>query len=213
MQRKFLFAKVMKNMTGGILFILVALTTLVIYGGLLAPGVARADVAVKQNPSNPTFKVTVADAGGKVAFKGMTDTSGSFATGNLAAGNYVVQLNSSTGATKGDQYTVVIAAGKKKVSAESVAGEKFNAGGVAMKIDVAGGLKVTGQVAASTVKIDEKTKKKLVYIPSRIGSNLPGRWVPADSAEAIAALNSGLIRKEDVSKWQDHGDYSKSTGN
>src|SRR5438105_4218008 len=210
MQRKFLFAKVMKNMTGGILFILVALTRLGSYGGLTVPGVARADVAVKPNPSNPTFKVTVADAGGKVAFKGLTDTSGSFATGNLAAGNYVVQLNSSTGATKGDQYTVVIAAGKKKVSAESVAGEKFNAGGVAMKIDVAGGLKVTGQVAASTVKIDQKTKKKLVYIPSRIGSNLPGRWVPADSAEAVAARSSGRRRREDGSTWREHGRFPQS---
>ena len=157
----------------------------------------------------PSLTVIVSDPAGKVAFKGATNTSGTFATGNLGAGNYVVQFNTSNAAVKGSQYTLVISAGKKKVSADGIAGEKLSAGGVAMKIDVAAGLKITGQVAAGgNVRVDPKTNKKLVYIPPRIGSNMPGRWVPADSAEAIAAQNSGEIRREDVRKWQDHGDAS-----
>jgi hypothetical protein len=163
----------------------------------------------------PALSVTVSDASGKAAFRGATNSSGTFATANLKPGNYVVQFHSASPAVKGNQYALVISAGKKKVSAEAIAGDKLNAGGVAMKIDVAAGLKITGQVAASAnVKIDEKTKKKLVYIPQRIGSNIPGRWVPADSPEAIAAQNSGEIRREDVRKWQDHGDTGVSkTGN
>ena len=147
------------------------------------------------------------DPAGKVAFKGATNTSGTFATGNLGAGNYVVQFNSSNAAVKGQQYTLVVSAGKKKVSANAVAGDKLTAGGVAMKIDVAAGLKITGQVATeSNVRVDPKTKKRLVYITPRIGSNMPGRWVPEDSAEIVSSYNSGEIRREDVRKWQDHGD-------
>ena len=157
----------------------------------------------------PPLTVTVSGPGGKVAFKGATNTAGIFTTPNLGPGNYVVQFNSTNVAAKGSQYTLVISAGKKKVSAEAVAGEKLSAG-VAMKIDVAAGLKITGQVAPSltSARIDPKTKKRLVYIPPKIGSNLSGRWVPEDSAEAIAARNSGEIRTEDMRKWQDHGDLS-----
>ena len=41
-----------------------------------------------------------------------------------------------------------------------------------------------------------------MWIPPRVGSNMPGRWVPADSAEAIAAQNSGELRKEDINTLQ-----------
>jgi hypothetical protein len=149
----------------------------------------------------PALNVTVSDPGGKVAFKGATNSSGLFATTNLKPGNYVVQFNSTNAGFKGNQYAVVISAGKKKVSANAVAGEKFTAGGVAMKIDVGANVKITGVVAIET-KVAMKDGKKMVWIPPRIGSNMPGRWVPADSAEAIAAQNSGEIRKEDINTLQ-----------
>jgi hypothetical protein len=205
MQTKSLFAKVMKKMICSLLSILVALTTLVIYGGLLAPGVAQADMAVKQNPSNPRFKVTVADPGGRVAFKGMTDPSGAFATGNLAAGNYIVQFNSSGGATKGGQFTVVIAAGKKKVSAESVAGEKFNGGGVAMKIDVGDRLNIAGQVTSGLQTKVDSNGKKMVWIPKKMGSNLPGHWAAEDSAEAKEAMTSSSMSIKNMQDRQAQG--------
>jgi hypothetical protein len=156
----------------------------------------------------PALNVTVSDGGGKVAFKGATNATGTFATPNLKPGNYVVQFNSSSAALKGHQYTLVISAGKKKVSADAVPGDKLLAGGVAMKLEVGSGLNITGQVAASAanVKIDPKTQKKMVYIPPAVGSNMPGRWVPEDSAEAVAARNSGQLRTEDVRKMQDHMD-------
>jgi hypothetical protein len=152
----------------------------------------------------PALNVTVSDGGGKVAFKGATSAAGTFATPNLKPGNYVVQFNSSSAALKGHPYTVVISAGKKKVSADSIAGDKFLGAGVAMKLEVGSGLKITGQVAdAGTVRIDPKSKKKMVYIPKMVGSNMPGRWVPEDSAEAVAARNSGQIRTEDVRRMQE----------
>ncbi|MEN3370030.1 MAG: hypothetical protein V7609_2173 [Verrucomicrobiota bacterium] len=155
----------------------------------------------------PAVSVTVSDGGGKVAFKGATGESGTFATPNLKAGNYVVQFNSSSAALKGQQYTLVISAGTKKVVANGITGDKFHGGGVAMKLEVGSGLHITGQVAeTATVKIDPKSKKKMIYIAPTVGSNMPGRWVPEDSPEAVAARQSGLVRTEDVRKIQDHAD-------
>ena len=42
---------------------------------------------------------------------------------------------------------MVVSAGKKKVIATGVSGEKFHGGGVAMRVNVGPGLKITGQVA------------------------------------------------------------------
>jgi hypothetical protein len=155
----------------------------------------------------PSIKVTVFDAGSKVAFKGAIDGSGTFSTGNLKAGSYVVQFNAPNATVKGNQYLLVVSAGSKKVSADGVAGEKFLGGGVAMRVEVGSGLKIMGQVADSVnARIDSKSQKRLVWARPRIGSNMPGRWVPEDSAEAVSAYNSGEIRREDLRKWQDHGD-------
>jgi hypothetical protein len=183
---------------------------------LLAAALALFGTNLTAAPSAlPSVKVLVADSAGKVAFKGVTDASGAFSTGSLAGGNYVVQFNSTSAATANHSYILVVSAGKKKVAAESIDGGKLTAGGVAMKIAVAAGSKISGQVAASNVKIDDKTKKMMVYIPPRIGSNMPGHWVPADSAEAIAARNSGELRTEDIRRLQDHDDLRSSsvTGN
>ncbi len=78
--------------------------------------------------------VVVMNATGKVAFKGKTAGNGTFATGKLEPGNYVVQLNSKDASVKGAQYMVVVSAGKRKISADAVAGEKLMAGGVALKV-------------------------------------------------------------------------------
>jgi hypothetical protein len=159
----------------------------------------------------PSMKVTVFTAGGKVAYQGATDTNGTFATGALQPGRYIVQFNSKNATTvNGNQYALFISAGNKKVVAETVAGEKFFGGGVAMRIEVGSGLKITGQVTTGlTVRIDPKTGQKLVWLRPRTGSNMPAHWVPADSAELISSFNSGEIRREDVVKWQDHGDVNE----
>jgi len=43
---------------------------------------------------------------------------------------------------------LIVSAGKKKVSADAVAGEKFLAGGVAMKIEFDAASSIVGQVGA-----------------------------------------------------------------
>jgi hypothetical protein len=49
--------------------------------------------------------------------------------------------------------------------------------------------------------------KKMVWIPKEPGSNIPGRWVAADSAEAKAAFrsNSHGMSGEGLRKWIDKG--------
>ena len=159
--------------------------------------------------------VTVSSAGGKVAFKGKTNAGGTFATGTLAPGNYVVQFNSSSAAVKGNQYALVIGAGKQKVTAEAVAGSKFAAGGVAMRLEVGKGMNITGQISSgmssgangktegnANVKIIKG--KRYVWVKGReTGSNLGGRWVEEGSP---AARNVGSMSADAVRQRQDHGD-------
>jgi hypothetical protein len=99
----------------------------------------------------PPMNVTVSDAGGKLAYKGATKNNGAFATEKLQPGKYVVQFSSKNAALKGNSYSIVVAAGTKKVVANGVAGDKFLAGGVAMKVDVGSTQNITGQVATGPI--------------------------------------------------------------
>ncbi len=171
------------NFARNILVVLTFFVTSIVYGAV------------------PPVNVTVSDAGGKAAFKGTTNANGVFATAKLTPGNYTVQLASQSADVKGKHYAIVVAAGKKKVSAGSVPGEKFARGGVALKVDVGPGLNITGQVAAEE-KVS-KSGKKMVWIPPMLGSNLPGRWVDADSAEAAASKARGNMSQDSVQKMQE----------
>jgi hypothetical protein len=151
-----------------------------IFAGLVIAGASMAC------GSTPQMSVTVSDSSGKAAYKGATSATGTFATGILKPGGYVVQFNAKSADVKGNNYALVVSAGTKKVTASGVEGDKFAAGGVAMRISVGSGLSITGQVA-SDLKTMLKDGKKLVWIPQQLGSNLPGRWVEADSAEARQA--------------------------
>ena len=156
------------------------------------------------------MKVTVSDAGGKAAYKGATNSSGTFATAKLAPGNYTVQFNSQSPAVKGNHYAIVVSACKKKVAASAVPGEKFNGGGVALKVDVGNGLNITGQVAEES-KAAMKDGRKMVWIPPTLGSNLPGRWVPEDSAEAKTSRARTHIDTKEVQRMQESA--SNPSGN
>jgi hypothetical protein len=178
----------MKTMTRSALFLIVFLAAGLAYGAL------------------PKVNVTVADSSGKAAYKGATDGKGSFATGALKPGNYVVQFNSSS-APKGSHYSVVISAGKKKITASGVAAEKFAAGGVAMKIDVGAGLSISGQVAAeekSSAPLG-KNGKPMVWIDKKLGSNLAAHWAESDSAEAKEAMTSTSMSRQDLQNRQSEG--------
>ena len=150
----------------------------------------------------PAMNVTVSDASGKAAYKGATNSSGTFATAKLTPGNYVVQFNSKSPSVKGNSYAVVVSAGSKKVAANAVPGEKFNGGGVALKVDVGNGLNITGQVAEETGPAT-KDGKKMVWIPPAVGSNMPGRWVPEDSAEAKTSKTRTHISNKEVQRMQE----------
>jgi hypothetical protein len=101
------------------------------------------------NAGVTSMNVTVSDSTGKAAFKGATKSDGDFATAKLQPGSYVVQFTTQNSSVKGGQYSIVVAAGTKKVVA-NVAGEKLLGGGVAMKVEVGTGLNITGQVVAAT---------------------------------------------------------------
>jgi hypothetical protein len=111
-------------------------------------------VAAGANGGIPSMNVTVSDAAGKLAYKGATKSDGGFATEKLQPGNYVVQLSSKNSSLKSGQYSIIVAAGKKKVVADSIAGDKFAGGGVALRVDVGAGLGIVGQVSAGRLPTD-----------------------------------------------------------
>ena len=155
----------------------------------------------------PPIQLTVFDAGGKVAFKGATHVNASFATNSLAPGNYVVQFNAKNGALNGQRFLLVVAAGSKKVVADDVAAEKFNGGGVAMRITVGSGLRITGQIAPDSAavtlgiqKIRVIDGKRYVWVKGRTGSNVGDHW---EEEGLAAAQNVVSMSMEKMRKIQD----------
>jgi hypothetical protein len=150
------------------------------------------------------MSVTVSDSTGRAAYKGSTDPKGMFATGALKPGGYVVQFNARSRDVKGNNYALVVSAGTKKVVADAVEGEKFAAGGVAMRIQVGSSLSITGQVATG-LQTMMKDGKKMVWIPKQLGSNLPGHWAEADSAEAKQARTASSYSIKNLQDVQARG--------
>jgi len=121
----------------------------------------------------PLINVTVTDSSGKAAYRGTTDGEGTFTTGKLQPGGYVVQFKSKS-VPKGTNYVLVISAGKKKVMANAVEAGKFAAGGVAMKIDVAAGVNITGQVAAGEAQTSSSVGVANIQIQRNRAQQLEG---------------------------------------
>ena len=109
----------------------------------------------------PRMNVMVSDANGKLAFKGATKSDGVFATEKLQPGNYIVQLSSKNSALKGGEYSIIVASGKKKVVANSVAADKFLGGGVALKVDVGTGSGIVGYISAGPLPIETAQKESV----------------------------------------------------
>lgn len=155
----------------------------------------------------PSMNVTVFDANGKVAFKGPTSANATFEARNLQPGNYVVQFNTKSAAVKNNQYLLVVSAGKKKVIAADVPGEKFMAGGVAMRVDVGPGSEITGQVATEQAvaqgdgpKVRVIDGKRYLWVSSELGSNRGGHWMEEGLPKA---RNVTVMSTEDIQKRQD----------
>ena len=162
----------------------------------------------------PPLDVLVSSATGKLAYQGKTNASGTFAAGDIAPDAYVVQFNSKNSVNlKGQQFALVVSAGKKKVTA-SIDGEKFAGGGVAMKIDVGPGTKLTGQVASGQVADNKNVKiikgKRYVWVQGELGSNIGGRWVEEGTH---AAGNISRMNADGVRAMQDRGAAAGAPGN
>ncbi|HZE56856.1 MAG TPA: carboxypeptidase-like regulatory domain-containing protein [Chthoniobacterales bacterium] len=153
----------------------------------------------------PQMNVTVADSSGKTAYKGTTDSRGLFASPKMQPGNYAVQF-SSNNAPKGSHYTLVVVAGTKKTSASAITAEKLAAGGVAMKVEVKANASIQGQVSAeeNATRIG-KNGQLMVWIPKKVGSNIPAHWAESDSAEAKEAMTSGSYSTKTIQDKQNQG--------
>ncbi len=156
----------MKKIIRNVLFTLILLFTAAAYG-------------------IPLMNVTVSDSNSKLAFKGTTNVNGTFATGELRPGQYVVQFSSKSAAVKSDQFMLILFAGKKPLISNAVAGERFAAGGVAVRMDVKNPMKMTGQIESTralgrdNVKVINGTR--YFFVRGEPGSNLGGHWVDEHS--------------------------------
>ena len=159
----------------------------------------------------PSMDVTVFDATEKVVFKQSIKADAAFATGNLRAGNYVVQFNTKSQAVKNNHYLAVVSSGQKKVIAAAVRGERFMAGGAAMKIDVGSGMQITGKVVAepaitqrdgSMVRVIDG--KRYVWVESRVGSNFGPRWEEQSIANSnnVSSLSQDKMRRIQDSAYE-----------
>jgi hypothetical protein len=167
-------------------------------------------LAITAHGSVPSMEVTVFNANGKVAFKGPMSANATFATRDLQPGDYVVQFNTRSTAAKDNQYLLVVSAGKKKVIADAVPGEKLTGGGAAMRIQVGPGLQITGQVVneQDIAQGDGLRKyrvingKRFVWVTAELGSNRGGRWVEEGLAPAGNVIS---WRIDDIQKRMDRG--------
>jgi hypothetical protein len=153
----------------------------------------------------PSINVTVLESSGKTVFKGPTNAKGVFATGSLKPGSYVVQFNSKS-APKESRYALIAAAGKEKVVANGIPGDKL-IGGVAVTITVGPGLNLTGQVTAEDKNSAPigRNGKLMVWIPKRIGSNLAPHWAESDSGEAKEVMTSTSYSIKNMQNKQNQG--------
>jgi hypothetical protein len=171
-------SEVMKHTTFGIVFLLVALATPVVYGGDPPGGVAGVEVIVKQRPSDHA----------------VTDGRGNFAIEALAAGSYTLRFRAkraedlhhsiSDKILVATSYSIKIEGAKRAVNKVGLTTNNL-VSGVDVQVELGPGARIHGQVASVGVK-------NMVWIPQETGSHVPGHWVEENSAEAKAARHHNL---------------------
>lgn len=173
-------SEVMKHITRGFAFLLVALATPVLFGGEPNRGVGGVDVIVKQRPSDHA----------------VTDGGGNFAIEALAAGSYTLTFRARkaediTQTTRdkvivATMYSLKIEGTKQAVKKSGLTTNDLLAG-YDVEVQVGPGGRIHGQVAAGAAK-------NMIWIPKEPGSNVPGHWVEEGSVEAKAATHRQAYR-------------------
>ncbi|HEV2842580.1 MAG TPA: carboxypeptidase-like regulatory domain-containing protein [Chthoniobacterales bacterium] len=148
-----------------------------------AAGVSGVDVTVRQTSGGKTMKQTKSDA------------SGNFVVGSLPEGAYTLEFRAKNlPDMKTKQVTIAVAGTKKSGSLDKIPGDHL-VGGVALKVEATKGGNVTGQIT---------TGPKMVWVPPALGSNRPGHWVEADSAEAKTSKTRSHMSKDALKKMQEN---------
>lgn len=184
----------MKKITLGIVIMIAAFASSPLNGAEGPRGVAGVDVILKQNPSK----------------RATTNASGTFAFDGLPAGSYTLtfrarkaqdtKIKTSNNVTVATSYSIRID-GTKRVVKTGLTSDNL-IGGFELRVDGAGA-KIRGQVTADALK-------KMVWIPQEPGSNIPGRWVPADSPEAARRSNTQTLSREDLMDTMNRGNPNMS---
>ncbi len=169
MKDETLFFEVMKSITWGILFCIVSFVRPPAYGGQEASGVYGVEVVVKEKPGKRTA----------------TDVNGNFVLTALPAGSYTLsfrarpakEMPSSTGdkVIVATMYSIKIEGTKGTLKRNGLTSDKLLAG---VEVPVAAGLggNVRGEVRPVS-------SKKMVWVPNRTGSLVPGHWAEEGSDE------------------------------
>jgi hypothetical protein len=170
LRRRMLFSEVMKNMTRGFLFCLVAFATPVSYGGQEPPGVVGVNVVVTQFPARHD----------------VTNAWGIFALDPLPAGSYTLSFKARPASDPRGRtmdkvivatlYSIKIEGTKRPVKQTGLTSDQLVVG-VEVPVEVGPGAKIRGQVLPVA-------SKKMVWIPKLPGTNLPGHWAEEGSNEA-----------------------------
>ncbi len=148
-----------------------------------AAGVSGVDITVRQT------------AGGKAMKQTKSDASGKFVVGSLPEGAYTFEFRAKNSPDmKKNQVTISVAGTKKSGQLDKIPGDHL-VGGVALKVEATKGANVTGQIT---------TGPNMVWIPPVLGSNRPGHWVEADSAEAKTSKTRNHMSKDAVKKMQEN---------
>lgn len=181
----------MKHMARSILPLFVGFAVSIVNGGQPAPGVPGVDVQVRQNSA----KRAVTDSHGAFSFEGLAPGSYTFAFRARKAQD--LKNTPTDKVTVAESYSIKIEGTKRSVNQSGLTSTQLLAG-LDIKVEVAAGGKIRGEVTAGGVK-------KMVWIPKEPGSNIPGRWVAADSAAAASARNSITHSKDDLQEIMSRG--------
>jgi hypothetical protein len=173
----------MNKFSRGILLLFFAFVAAAVQGGESTTGVAGVEVVVKQNPAK----------------RAVTDARGNFALGTLSPGSYTLafraqkakdtKTSTTSKVTVAESYSIKVEGAKRAVNQSGLTSNKLIAG-LDVPIQLEQGATIRGQVLAGATK-------KMVWIPSELGSNIPGHWAEAGSKE-VGRFNKVRMSPDDM---------------